>query len=339
MHLTGKRILISKTNQIGDVTFALPLASAIKQASPTAQIIFLGREYTRALIEHYRDVDEFADWDSIAQRDDKDALAALCALNIDIILHVQPNKRLAYLAKKAKIPLRIGTSTRLYHWLTCNRRVKISRKHSPLHETQLDMQYLKALGLPGEYTLAQIIALRQFKPFKLSKNVKQYLAADKFNLILHPKTRGEHIEWAPEHFAQLIERLPKERFHIIITGSAKEGKQVRDTMITPFSHVVDLCGVLTLAQLQTLIAHAGGLIAASTGPVHLAASFGIHTLGLYAPIKPFHAGRWGPVGKQAQVLCINKDCNWCRDGRPCRCINKISVDRVYHSVMQWLEDS
>ena len=337
MELAGKRILMSKTNQIGDVTFALPLASAIKQACPTAQIVFLGREYTRALIEHYRDVDEFADWELINALDDTKAVQALRALNIDIIIHVHPNKRLAYLAKQARIPVRIGTSTRLYHWLTCNRRVKVSRKDSPLHETQLDMRYLKALGLPGDYTLAQITALRQFKPFALVPNVKQYLAADKFNLILHPKTRGEHIEWSPAHFAQLIARLPQEWFHIMVTGSAKEGDQVRETMITPFDQVVDLCGVLTLDELQTLIAHADGLIAASTGPVHLAAVFGIHTLGLYTPIKPFHAGRWGPVGQQAQVLAIDKDCDWCRDGRRCRCVNEISVDSVYDTVIQWID--
>ena len=59
MKLSGKRILISKTNQIGDVVFALPLASAIKQAAPDATILFMGRAYTQALIEHYQDVDEF----------------------------------------------------------------------------------------------------------------------------------------------------------------------------------------------------------------------------------------------------------------------------------------
>jgi len=328
--------MISKTNQIGDVTFALPLASAIKQASPAAQIIFLGRAYTRALIEHYSDVDEFVNWAIINQLDDISAISALCTLKIDIIIHVHPNKRLAYLAKEAKIPTRIGTSTRLYHWLTCNRRVKVSRKDSPLHETQLDMQYLRALGLSGDYSLEEINALRHFKPFRLTKRVQQYLSIDKFNLVLHPKTRGEHIEWAPGHFAQLIKYLPKERLHIIVTGSAKEGEQIRETMIVPFPQVVNLCGVLTLDELQTLIAHADGLIAASTGPVHLAASFGIHTLGLYAPIKPFHAGRWGPVGQQVQVLSVNRACDWCRNGRRCRCIDEISVDSVYSIVMQWL---
>ena len=195
------------------------------------------------------------------------------------------------------------------------------------------MQYLKALGLKSSYTPDEITALRHFLPFKLTPEVKQYLHPRKFNLILHPKTRGEHIEWPLTHYAKLIDSLPQESIHIL--GSASEGDKVRDTIITPFPQVTDVCGKLTLDELQTLIAHADGLIASSTGPVHLAAAFGIHTLGLYAPIKPFHAGRWGPVGAKADVFSVDKDCDWCRDGRRCRCVGDIPVEQVKQAVLNW----
>ena len=84
MKLDGKRILISKTNQIGDVIFALPLTSAIKKIYPTAQIIFLGREYTRALIEHYPDVDEFVDWQAVSELCSNRAVKTLNALNMTV---------------------------------------------------------------------------------------------------------------------------------------------------------------------------------------------------------------------------------------------------------------
>ena len=330
------RIIISKTNQIGDVVFALPMSTAIKQTWPDSHIIFLGRGYTSALIEHYQDVDETADWDAISNLPDDRAIEALKALRADTIIHVHPNKRLAYLARRAGIKARIGTIGRFYHWLTCNRFVRVSRKNSPLHETQLDMQYLKALGLKSDYSLAEIIALRRFKPFKLTSKIKKLLDPKKFNLILHPKTRGEHIEWPLSDYAALIAALPQDQFHILVTGSVVEGDKIREQVLTPFSHVTDLCGKLSLEELQILIAHADGLIASSTGPVHLAAAFGIHTLGLYAPIKPFDAGRWGPVGKKAQVLSVEKNCDWCRDLRPCRCVGEISVEQVKSVVMGWL---
>lgn len=335
MNLENQRILLCKTNQIGDVTFSLPLASAIKRSEPSAHLLFLGREYTRPLIEHYDDVDEFVDWDAIKNLPPEKAIQKLHDLKVDIIINVQANKQIAKLARLAHIPVRIGTSTRLFNWWYCNKRIKISRKQSALHESQLDMQYLKALGLPNQYSYEEIIRLRHYRPFKPSPKVHKLLDQHKFNLILHPKTRGEHIEWPATAFAELIRLLPPDQFHILVTGSQAEGDQVRKTLLAPFPHVTDLCGKLDLAELCALIANADGLIAASTGPVHLAANFGIHALGLYAPIHPFHAGRWGPIGPKAEVLCIQKQCGQCRNLSPCQCVKKITPQQVVEIVRRW----
>ena len=330
-----KRIMISKVNRIGDALFALPIASVIKQHWPDAQVYFLGQAYTQDLVDHYRDVDVFVDWQALSQKTDADIVDDLAALELDAIIHVYPQKRIAKVAKRAKIPLRIGTSHRLYHWWTCNRLLNIGRSKSPLHETQLDTQHVAGLGFKKDYSLAEITAMRHFKPFQAQSPWLEQLDPNRFNLILHPKTTGEKIEWPLEKFSELIERLPSDRFKLFVTGSAKEGDQVRATMIDPYPDVVDLCGKLSLDELLLFISKADGLIAASTGPVHLAAAFDLPTLGLYAPIKPFHAGRWGPVGKRAEVLVIDKQCDDCRQRLGCDCIAAISVQQVYEVVQRW----
>jgi heptosyltransferase-3 len=341
MDLANKRILISKTNQIGDVLFALPIASVLKKHAPNCKIVFLGRDFTRHLIELYKDVDEFADWGAISLLDEQAQISAFKALDIDIIIHVQSQKKIAALAKKAKISTRIGTSHRLFHWFTCNKLVNIGRKKSPLHETQLDLQYLKAFKLPSDYSLNEITEMRGFKPLaqEITSHYLSLLDPIRFNLILHPKTRGQHIEWPLSNFAHLIQLLPADKFKIFITGSTAEGLQVSKELIQPFPHVVDLTGKTSLNELMHFIAAADGLIAASTGPVHLAAAFGIFTLGLYAPIRPFDAGRWGPVGTKAQVLSLNKNCNDCRyllDHPSCHCIANISPTQVLNVLLGWL---
>ena len=336
MDLKHKRILICKTNQIGDVTFALPLATALKRAEPEVEIIFLGRAYTQALIEHYNDVDEFADWDDIKDLSDPEAARKLSSLKADVIFNIQADKRLAKLAKMAKIGVRVGTIGRFYNWRYCNKLITLSRKQSPLHESQLDMYFLKGVGLPCDYTREQLVELQNYRPFEATSEVSDLLDADKFNLILHPKTRGQHIEWPFEHFAKLIESLPQDKINLLITGSAEERAQFAPQLLAPFPHVKDVGGKLSLAGLCELISRADGLIAASTGPVHLAANFGIHTLGLYAPIHPMHAGRWGPIGKQAEVLNITKDCEACRHSGPCHCVAAIKPEQVKETVMRWI---
>lgn len=339
MDLKNKRIILSKVNQIGDVIFALPLASAIKQLEPSATIIFLDTLYTRELTTHYQDVDELVDWNTIYQnKNEEEAANHLRQLNADIIVHVMANKPsniICRVAKKAKIPVRIGTGRRLYTLLHCNRWVNIGRSKCEFHETQYDMMFMKALGGKKHYSLEEIITLRRFKPLPKTSSALSLLDPNRFNLVLHPKTRGEHIEWKPEQFGALIRLLPQNQFKIFVTGTQIEGDKVRHAMLEPFPHVVDLCGKINLSELMQFIQNADGLICASTGPVHLAAAFGIRTLGLYAPIAPFHARRWGPVGKNATSITVDKKCDACRYSLACRCVWEISPQQVLDVVLKW----
>ena len=68
------------------------------------------------------------------------------------------------------------------------------------------------------------------------------------------------------------------------------------------AHAHDLTGRLALAELLAVLAAADGVVAASTGPLHLAALLGTRTLGLFSPVRPLHAGRWGPLGARAEVI-------------------------------------
>lgn len=64
---------------------------------------------------------------------------------------------------------------------------------------------------------------------------------------------------------------------------------------------------MNLKQFISFIAAADGLIAASTGPLHIAAALGKVALGIYPPIKPMHPpGRWAPLGKNASYLVLEK---------------------------------
>ncbi|MGA0434059.1 MAG: glycosyltransferase family 9 protein, partial [Flavobacteriales bacterium] len=61
-------------------------------------------------------------------------------------------------------------------------------------------------------------------------------------------------------------------------------------------------GKLDLSELISLIQACDGLVAASTGPLHLAAGLGIASVGLFANEAPIWAERWHPVGANARWL-------------------------------------
>jgi heptosyltransferase III len=316
----GLTFIISRADAIGDVVLTLPVAGVLRSLYPSARILFLGRAYTRDIIEACTHIDGFLDWDQLKESSPDQQLKATAT---DTIIHVFPNKPVARAAWQARIPQRIGTTNRLYHWLYCNIRVPLSRKNSPWHEAQLNLQLLKPLGALESYTLEEISGFYGLtRLIDLPPAITALLAPDRFNLILHPKSRGSAREWGLDNFQRLIALLPRDRFNIFLTGTAAEGKLL-EPLRQEFPFLTDLTGRLSLGELMSFIARADGLVAASTGPLHLAAALGINALGIYPPIRPMHPGRWAPVGKKAVVFVENKDCDACRKTGDCACMRAI----------------
>jgi len=328
-----KTILISRTDNIGDVVLTLPLANVLKEKFRGCKVIFLGKTYTKPIIECCVNVDEILCWDEISQLDKKKQIDLFRSLNADCIIHVFPNKQVAALAKGAGIPIRIGTSHRLFHWFTCNKLPNFTRKNSDLHEVQLNFKLLQPLGVESNYSLKDIdkfFGFRNIKP--LSTDISSMIDRGRCNLILHPKSKGSALEWGIPNFSKLIGSLPKEKFKIFVTGTQQEREGLKDI----FSYnpdVVDLAGKLSLPQLISFINNCDALVAASTGPLHLAAVLGKKAVGIYPAKRPIHPGRWAPVGKNASVVVSTKTCKDCRKGT-CDCMSSVKPEEVAAVLMR-----
>jgi len=337
MDLNYKRIIICEPSRIGDVTCCLPMVTVIKKQYPKCHITFLGDEYTRPLISIYNGIDDFIDYKKLVDTDESMIANTLAGYRADIIIHALPVTILLKAAKKARIPIRIATASKIIPWLTCNRLVFVKRKLWNLHESQYDMMLLKALGFKKHYSLQEIIDLRDYKPLQNDAPCLTLLDKNKFNLIIHPRGMTPVMLWPIKFFTQLIQSIPKSKFKIFITGSEADGL-IFANLIASFSEkeVVDLCGKTTLNHLIQFIGHADGLIAGSTGPLHLAANLGIHALGIYPPIRPRHPKRWGPLGAKSKTLCAQKKCNMCRHSNHCACLSLITPQDVLDTIFQWL---
>ena len=326
------RIIISRTDAIGDVILTLPMAGILKKEKPNIEIIFLGKDYTEHIIKASKFVDKFISWDSIKDLKLSKQIDFFRKLNADAIVHVFPNKTLSKIAKQAKIKYRIGTSHRPYHWVTCNKLVNLGRRKSNLHEAQLNIKLLGSLKINTDYPISEIERFYGY-PSKqeLTKSLENKLDPNRFNLILHPKSHGSAREWGLENFEKLVDLLPTDKFKIFITGTEKEQKLIGNLLKNP--KITDLTGQLNLEEFIAFISNSDGLIAASTGPLHIASAFGKKAIGIYPPIKPMHPGRWAPIGNKADYLVIDKTCNDCRKGAFCTCIQEITAQQVVTKLM------
>ncbi|MCC3154353.1 glycosyltransferase family 9 protein [Hymenobacter sp. BT770] len=338
----SQTFLVSRTDAIGDVVLTLPVAGQLKQHFPGCRVVLIGRTYTAPVAAACPWVDDFLNLDELLQQPEPGQVATLQGYAAAAIIHVFPNRILARLALKAKIPVRIGTRNRWQHWLTCNRLVALSRRHSPLHEAQLNLLLLQPLGvapLPSLLDVANLVQLRPVEP--LPAPFRQLLQArqpGQLNVILHPRSRGSAREWGLDNFGHLAQLLHQAGHRVFLTGTAAEGEELRDWRHQHAAALTaDLTGQLNLPQFISFIAAADGLVAGSTGPLHLAAALGRHALGLYPPIRPMHPGRWGPLGPHAGFMVFDKPtCDDCRtQPAACSCIRAIEPVAVAARVLTW----
>lgn len=331
----NQHIVISRTDGIGDVILTLPVAGILKRHFPSCKVSFLGRAYTEAVVSNCKYVDTFLSWDEISAHSPKDQVRALEKLDADVFIHVFPVKEIARLVKKAEIPMRIGTSHRVYHLNTCNKLVNLGRKKSDLHEAQLNIKLLAPLDIKEELSKVEIPGYYGFVSTGLLTDDGQSALDDsRFNLIIHPRSKGSAREWGVENYVQLLKLLPKDKFNVILTGTKEEGAAIRGNLFSENPELTDLSGKLDLKELITFIGHTDGLLAASTGPLHIASALGKHAIGIYAPMRPIHPGRWAPLGNRAKYFVLDKKCSDCKNEEKCACIAAVPPQKLLSHLLE-----
>ncbi|RYZ56226.1 MAG: lipopolysaccharide heptosyltransferase family protein [Sphingobacteriales bacterium] len=314
-------IIISRTDSIGDVILTLPLATALKQHFPDAHIAFLGKEYTRPVIEACSSVDQFLLLDDFLSGE-----VLLAGKKPEVIIHVFPVASIASRAKALGIPVRIGTRSRLFHWLSCNRLISLSRKNSDLHEAQLNLKLLRGLDLPTVFSRGQAGTMFSMDRIaSLPGDLAGLFDHSKKAVILHPKSQGSAREWRLDHFIRLIQLLDSNRFQIFISGTAKEEPMLAPLFEAVGDSVTNIAGLMDLATFISFIGNSDALVANSTGPLHIASALGKMAIGIYPPIRPMHPGRWAPIGPRSQYFVADRDCADCRSSpSSCSCMDLVT---------------
>ena len=318
-------ILVNRVDAMGDVILALPVCGLIKRYYPECKVTFLGRTYTSSIAKCSIHVDEFMNRDEWNNMNAEEISTSLSARQFDTVIHLLPAKDVLKICRNAKIKVRIGGMNKPIYWKCCNRIVPFSRKRSRLSEAQLNMKLLKAVNINELPLRNEVYNYYGFSKIPLLKTeLKNLLHPGKFNLILHPLSNKNAKEWGLHNFSALIKIIDQTKFNIFITGSQSEKETLTSWLKLHNGLITDLTGKLDTDQLIAFIKACDGLVASSTGPVHIAAATGINTLGLYENKWTKRGERWGPIGKKAGFLeCINDD------------MDTITVEMVYDKIRDW----
>ena len=336
-----KKILIVRTDRIGDVVLTLPMAKFTKETYPNYHITFLVRNYTKEFPTSNKYVDDTI---ILPEKSFFPTLKKLTTLlkvgKFDAAIVVHPRLVLALAIFFAGIKTRIGSGYRFFSFLFTNK-IYEHRKTGDKHELEYNLNLLAPLGIKISDTKSVSFDI-QIKP-ETEQRIKQLLndfsiPGNKPIIIIHPGSGGSSIDWPISRFSELSTKLAyKLDCSIVITGSQSE-KETCEKIMTE-KNTYNLAGKLSLEELNAVINRSVLLIANSTGPIHIAAALDKHVIGFYPKIKECSVDRWGPYTDKKMIFSPTIDCSNCSREQCERldCMNSIDVESVFSGIKKIIE--
>ncbi len=333
--IAPRKILIVRTDRIGDVVLSLPMITALRQSFPEARISFLAQDYTSRLLAGQPELDGVLLYrENNADKQFPRLLRELRAEAFDAVVVAHPTLRIALLMFFAGIPIRIGTGYRWYSFLF-NRRVYEHRKTAERHEAEYNLSLLRAIGCDASGSPQPKLHLDREAAVRVADICSRHeLSMDDEIVVLHPGSGGSARDWPSERFGELAARLSAAGYQIVITGSRSEQDLARKVVNVSGGQALSLGGEFSLDELAWFLQRARLFVSNSTGPLHIAAALGVPVVAFYPPILACSSRRWGPLAIHRHIFEPRaEDCPRCKGG-PCQgddCMRLISVEEVFNA--------
>ncbi len=330
-----RRILIARTDRIGDVLLSTPVIKALREKFPQAFISMMVAPYAKEIVEGNPNLDEVIIYDKDGKhkswwRTVKFA-SRLKKKKFDLAIILHPTNRVHLLAFLAAIPERLGYDRKLGFLLT--RRQKHLKQEGSKHEADYNLDLLSSLGVTGNaHDLFMPIKQESEQYVQELFNKEGISSTDKL-LAINPGASCTSKIWPAQRFAQVAEKLTSiYNFKIIILSGPKE-MQLADKISREIKgKIIDLAGKTSVSQLASVLKRCSLFISNDSGPVHIASAVGTPVISIFgrkqAGLSP---KRWGPLGKHDKFLHKDVGCIQCL-AHNCQkefaCLKSITVDDV-----------
>jgi len=330
----GDRLLVSRTDRLGDLILALPLVESLKARYPECRVDVMASLYASPILEHNPRIDGIV-------RVQNDQLIASRYYRQDLeqkvrrggykaVVVLYPERRISRLLYRAGLPNRLGTAGR-FHSVYFTHRLLHSRKSNRKHESEYNLDFLTYFK-DGETVTRPIV-----HPTPREVRNAQRLLGNAGGrcpfIVVHPGSGGSAEQWPIERFLELCRDLGKSGHQVIVTGSESEREALGRKSAELGIELKSLAGQTDLRTLAALLSLATAVVANSTGPLHLATAVGTRVVGIYPSKKVMSPVRWGPLGEGHRVIQPStRNCR-CPDGA-CRCMETITVVMVAQAVQR-----
>jgi lipopolysaccharide heptosyltransferase II len=328
---TLRRILIVKTDHLGDFLLCLPAVRDFLAAEPSAEIGFVVGSPTRELAERVSWIRETHIFDSpryvrIGRPSPEGTLESILARDWDLIIDLTNDRAsaLAALARPSRHRRDVGT-------YRMKQKLGILAGRTDSRDRHISRVFYRALGLhPPEIIVPVGLDLRPEDRAVARAALARAWPGDRAIAALHAGATWSFRRWPAGRFAETAKRLEADGFSVIFVGGPDDREislEIARAAGIPEARV--LAGHLGLPAAAAVLESCALVVANDGGVLHLAAAMGTPVIGLYGPNEP---GLFGPIGAKSIALYHKRDCSPCSQ-RHCiwgrsRCLEPIEIADV-----------
>jgi heptosyltransferase-2 len=326
-----RRILIVRTDRIGDVLLSTPAVKALRDNYPHAYIAMMVSPYAKEIVEDNPYLDEVILCDNKTWFSSIWFAIKLRKKKFDLALVLHPTNRVHLITFFAGIARRVGFNRKLSFLLT--NRIDHNKQLGEKHELEYSLDPLRYLGIePQDKNLYMPIkpeAEAWVEELFQREGIKD---ADRL-LAIHPAASCPSKIWMSSGFAEVADKLAqKYGLKVLLVAGPKDIKIVEELSSALKCQALNLAGKTSLSQLASLLKRVSLFISCDSGPVHIASALGVPVIAIFGRNqKGLSPLRWGPLGLKSRVLHKEVGCIKCL-AHNCKkefaCLKAISAEDV-----------
>jgi heptosyltransferase-2 len=338
-HDSIQKILIRAVNWIGDAVMTTPAISVIREHFRHAEITILANSPISQLFLHHPGVDSIITFDRQGRHHGVTGRFRLAnelrkhAFDLAIIL---PNS-----FDSALVPWLAGIRARIGkcsdgRTLLLNGRYNAAKGPTSCHEVEYYLNMLKYFGITGSCKQPHLF-INGEEEDKASALLLEYgIKSNDFVLGINPgASYGSAKRWYPDRFAEVAGRLAAEwSARILIFGGSGETAIAADIENCLDGTALNLAAKTSVRELMALIKRCNFFITNDSGPMHIAAAFGVPLVAVFGSTD--HTGT-SPYSNKAVVVRKNVECAPCKL-RECptdhRCMSAVTVEDVVEASIE-----
>ncbi len=334
------KILIIRTDGIGDLLNSTPAIALLRQNYPSAEITVLARPLNAPALIGNPDVDRVLVLDRQGEHRQVTAqlkfYQSLRNERFHLVVAMQTATLSHLIAFLSGASYRLGRYQKRFR-STLTHAWKGKYRKGETHEVDRNLALVK-LVCKGEGTQKLVLNLLPDETTQAEAQLVSWdVGSDAFLIGIHPGGSSFDKQWPEKQYAELADKLVQDYNATILLLHGPNEEELAQNIQQTMQTKPNIYAPESIRELAALLSRCNMVVCNDSGPMHLAAALDVPTVAIFGPTD--HVA-WRPMSENASVVRRDMPC-WPCSAHKCKigweCTKKLPVEMVLNTAMTTLE--